>query len=1435
MEISKDKEINTKERKAILSKYIETFYNSKNLEEEFEIRFGTKGIKKITRNNFDNVIQYIKSRGFVLESSSNTLKIQPEVLDKRSGMMRISNIRVEIEGIKNIQKYCKTNSITISGTNNLDKNVIFTMKKPIFDLNNNKLKPIEFNDMNFRVSYQEEKKLSQNLGFINQMINEWPNKKKLFRYITRYSYVLNYSGDIPIRIDLSIVKSSKINARKNGVPTYSIEDSNVFDNNETYEIEIELLKDSNLLYESQTIKNYEDGLKKVIKYILSGLQETNYPVSYDEIKNVSKDYYNLIYGKSTEYKYLKPSNFIGPSSVSLELKHLQNIGNTKDIPNINNHYCITDKADGLRKLLYISNSGKIYLFNMMLEPQFTGLICTVKDLYNSLLDGEHILYDKNKNFINLYAIFDIYFLNGEDKRDLVFIKTDEDYDEPSLFRHSLIVEFIKSLKVKSVSSIGNPLTIKKKSFYVQTTKKETIYDKCKQLLQKIDNGIIEYETDGIIFTPTNLCVGCNNNTDKPINYKKTWIYSLKWKPPQHNSIDFLVTTNKTSSNIDVINNIFENGTNTQGTTSIKQYKTVTLRVGYDEKKHGYINPCNMIIKDELPKYEEAETKNDYKPVPFYPSEPVDPNASVCNIILTGHNNSMFTEDGQEEINDNMIVEFRYEKDNNVGWRWIPIKVRYDKTAEFRSGIKNFGNDYNVAQSVWNSIHNPITKTMIITGKNIPIINDDIYYNRNGSVSMTKPLRDFHNLYVKNKLIKGVSKKGDILYDLAVGKGGDISKWINSGLSFVFGVDISKDNIENRIDGACARYLNYKKKTKNMPNALFVNANSSLNIKNGNACFSDRGKSIVNSVFGVGSNDESVIGKGVSKNYGVGKDGFNIVSCQFAIHYFFENKNTLHNFLKNVSDGCAIGGYFIGTSYDGKQLFNELKNKKQNESIIGMEGSKKIYEITKKYDNDVLKDDETCIGYAIDVYQETINKVFREYLVNYDYLNRLMEHYGFRLISKDEAKMIKLPNGSGSFKELYNLMKYQLRKEKEKKVEKTINEIGTSINMDKSLHQKYLSFLNRYFVYKKINNVNTDSLLKDTFGIKSDLQTVVDVDVDSKVVPPVVPDSTIIPPVIPEKPIKELTSHTLSIIVPFRDQPSLKSLKGQDRMEHKRLFTEHMNTFIPKLKLQAKEKYNIDLSIYILFAEQTHDGHKFNRGALLNSGYLLEKETNNPDTVIFHDVDLLPNDDMIDNYVRPLEKGKKARHLVHDWGRYGESKYSYFGGVTLFNSEFFYKINGFPNYFEGWGGEDDALRNRIVKHEKLSNMNEALTSVIEYPKINEDSYNDLENIKNVKDKRKLLKTDSDLDNVIRKENKQLDKAIYKLSGLVNKPPFNLSSTLYNITNTDITNDFIKTITFDLNDDLRNYEKLNEIYNKLKDNKTIIKVKGKKKITITPSKN
>ena len=97
------------------------------------------------------------------------------------------------------------------------------------------------------------------------------------------------------------------------------------------------------------------------------------------------------------------------------------------------------------------------------------------------------------------------------------------------------------------------------------------------------------------------------------------------------------------------------------------------------------------------------------------------------------------------------------------------------------------------------------------------------------------------------------------------------------------------------------------------------------MKEGTGFKSERDKTIYNTVIGRGPNDVKQIGKGLQRNYGVGSSGFNISSCQFALHYFFEDMVSLKGFIRNVAENTKTGGYFVGTCYDGTEIFNKLSN------------------------------------------------------------------------------------------------------------------------------------------------------------------------------------------------------------------------------------------------------------------------------------------------------------------------------------------------------------------------------------------------------------------------------------------------------------------------------------------------------------------------------
>lgn len=162
-------------------------------------------------------------------------------------------------------------------------------------------------------------------------------------------------------------------------------------------------------------------------------------------------------------------------------------------------------------------------------------------------------------------------------------------------------------------------------------------------------------------------------------------------------------------------------------------------------------------------------------------------------------------------------------------------------------------------------------------------------------------------------------------------------------------------------------------------------------------------------------------------------------------------------------------------------------------------------------------------------------------------------------------------------------------------------------------------------------------------------------------------------------------NSIAIIVPYRDLHV-----SQNRAKHLQQFIPHMKKFLGHL---VDTNQIEDYHIYII--EQSDDGRKFNRGKLLNIGYdfALKRSEKHPprhNVFIFHDVDLLPQADLGEWYAK---YPKSPLHIARVWNRYSNNA-KYFGGIVSFSEEDMKKINGYPNTFWGWGGEDDEMQKRL---------------------------------------------------------------------------------------------------------------------------------------------
>ena len=96
--------------------------------------------------------------------------------------------------------------------------------------------------------------------------------------------------------------------------------------------------------------------------------------------------------------------------------------------------------------------------------------------------------------------------------------------------------------------------------------------------------------------------------------------------------------------------------------------------------------------------------------------------------------------------------------------------------------------------------------------------------------------------------------------------------------------------------------------------------------------------------------------------------------------------------------------------------------------------------------------------------DTIGKRFTEYLVNFDYLNQVIENYGFVQAPTNDIKKMGFSKGIGSFSDLFDDMEEDIESSKIKKAD-----VGDALLMTSK--EKRLSFFNNYFIYKKVHSVN----------------------------------------------------------------------------------------------------------------------------------------------------------------------------------------------------------------------------------------------------------------------------------------------------------------------------------------------------------------------------
>lgn len=433
-----------------------------------------------------------------------------------------------------------------------------------------------------------------------------------------------------------------------------------------------------------------------------------------------------------------------------------------------------------------------------------------------------------------------------------------------------------------------------------------------------------YENDGLIFTPM----------DEPYPLVKKWSSLLKWKPSELNTIDLY--------SVKISDNIWELYVqhNVQQEDGVKNNKT--QKVLFDVQKLCK-NDNNL---DEITF--KTEFDNSY----------IDP--------TTG-----------ESFKTNTVIEYKWDMEKKC---FVPLRTRWDKTVN----PKKHGNYSQVACDIWNNIHNPITRELLLKFT-IYNNNDDVFFER---------MRRYHNK-IKEYLYNKYCNKKESLLELCSGKGGDLHKWVYNNIKNVQGYDISDKNI-----------MECKKRVQtNSDKMKYYNYNFyKLDLCNNNA----------NEI--IFKNNE--------------KKAFDVVCCQFGLHYFFNSEKSFENIL-SVLDTCLVkDGYFIATFMDNNKinkLFGDkdVYYKSENEEVVYY--MEKHMNIGSDYGNKlkIVLNGNNILGEGSD-----------EFIINYNEFCKKMLDKGYTCVDTELFEDL--------YKSYENMDGYKLKD-----------------------CERDISFLNRYCVFKKV--------------------------------------------------------------------------------------------------------------------------------------------------------------------------------------------------------------------------------------------------------------------------------------------------------------------------------------------------------------------------------
>ena len=943
---------------------------------------------------WQDVIQYLRSLG---------MQEAPQIV--KMNICLSNDIRLTLEGAGVIQAYCRDNRIG-------DKPFVAMLKEAVADA-----EPVTLGHYAVKAKLKRETPLAADDVRVKEAIARWDKIGKHFRNIQRFEFVA--PGGVPIRFDVSIVRENV------GKPSRTFQEARVISQSPRYEAEVEVTASR----DSTTAEAAVRHLMRGISWLLQGRQRSFVLVSRPAEDYVRASLADIFGSASASARRGKtagsaPFRYPGPQPATLERRHIVAEADAEPgVPNLRTMpggYNVTDKADGLRCLLFVADDGRVFLVDGGGRVYATGKKAD-KGIAGTVLDGEWIRRNRTGGHVSHYYAFDILAYRGD--TGVVaepFTVAGEMLGPLSATskntRYSVMSSAVTVLgaAVQTVARVPpeENLQIGVKTFRPCVAGPDIFMKGAGATLEDAKGA--PYNTDGLIFTP--------NSAPLPLG-RGTWSEQLKWKPPHENTIDFLVLVDRERgadgkpTGVDAVGTKYR-----EDSGQTVRFKTLRLFVG-SNRDGAFADPRATVLGAEaLPR---SLDEGEWREVEFRPMEPRDQMASVCFVEISEGSSNLLdtgselirTTRGGDVIQSDMIVEMAYHPERSPGWRWEPVRVRHDKTERLLSqkgGKGRKGGTMNadwVANSIWTSIHNPVTEDAVRTGRVVQCAAPETLVAASSVGGRRAPGRDalkvqcmqnFHD-YVKRMLSRRILTAGVTVCDLAMGNGGsDLNRWIAAPVSFAFGCDVLPLAINGPEDGAYRRLMDKMVELggrDRVPPMMFAQADMARRLVTGEAGMTEEDRGLLQGVFGKG---------------GAGATGFDVVTCTFAMEYMFRDLDTLGGFLNNLADTVKVGGYFVGCGLDGDSVARLLA---PESSVVAKDGRADVWMMTKRYGTGVgnsVPPSATGLGQAFDVDFIAMGESRTQYLMSWPYLQARFAECGLELLTAEELAGLGLPVSTQMF-------------------------------------------------------------------------------------------------------------------------------------------------------------------------------------------------------------------------------------------------------------------------------------------------------------------------------------------------------------------------------------------------------------------------------------